>query len=146
MVSRSTSNSWVNQTVTTHGRSLQVSPDSEYLSIGRAAIQDENSFIPTVCLVLENPMGNISAHRGSTFIDEAWEMEDISAELFASLPTGKFASPFTTVDVTIGTTAPILTSPMTQLNATTAAVFMDKNGSALISSILNANKTFYSSK
>ena len=130
------SNGWFKNTFTINGHSLQASPDSKFLSIGRifSSIGDVSvdTYLTNFLLFLESPGGGISVYEASNI---SAELRHITAELYASLPTIDLETPFTSCEVTGNGN-----------NVALSAVFTAKNGSVLVATIYNAIGTFSSSR
>ena len=114
------------------GRKLQTAPKSTSLSLGKLFPADTHlSQDPLISLLTEDSGGNISAYRGQAS-HSSWNMQDISTDLYASIPSGDFGPPFSIYDVTYHGTINNITDP------TSMAVFMAENGTSLFYSAFNS--------
>ena len=105
------------------------------------------------CLFLENPNGYISVFETNGSVPDSdvrdfleIPMWDVSTELYSSLPTATFGTPFVASTLSAGGQAGFDVVGAGGINVTTSMVFATRNGSSLASSIIFANGTFSSSE
>ena len=128
---------WSEVPVTMNGWGLQVPPKSKFLSLGVEGAPGANIASYSTLLFMETADGDVSMYQGKDPLANAWEMQDVSNQLYASLPSADFGSPFTTDLAT-------LDHEDSGNETVTSALFTTKDGSALITSVLHDNRTIIS--